>query len=78
MRSAGRGVGDKATYTLSGDPIAGLAINADGRPASVPRMRARYLAVGEEVITVNYRVTDPDLNGASRQLVRGRRQPRSR
>ena len=55
------------TYTLSGDPIAGLAINADGSFSFDPKDAAyEYLAVGEEqVITVNYRVTDPGLNGAA-------------
>ena len=55
------------TYTLSGDPIAGLAINADGASALIPRMRPMSIWPLEkkQVITVNYRVTDPGLNGAA-------------
>ncbi|QNI91394.1 cell surface protein required for swimming motility [Synechococcus sp. BOUM118] len=55
------------TYSLSGDAIAGLLINADGSFSFDPKNAAyEYLAVGEEqVITVNYRVTDPGLNGAA-------------
>ena len=54
------------TYTLSSDPIPGLVLNADGSFTFDPSDPAyEYLAVGEEqVITVNYRVTDPGLNGA--------------
>ena len=70
LRSAREELATSLTYTLSGDPIAGLAINADGSFSGL-RMRPGYLAVGEEeVITANYRVTDPGLNGAA--VVRGK------
>lgn len=49
------------TYSLVGDAIAGLTIAADGQFTFDPTNAAyEYLANGEEqVITVNYRVTDP-------------------
>ena len=63
----GEELASSLTYTLSGNPIAGLVINADGTFSFDPKDAAyEYLAVGEEqVITVNYRVTDPGLNGAA-------------
>ena len=65
LRSAQEELATSLTYTLSGDPIAGLAINADGSFSDPKNAAYEYLAVGEEeVITVNYRVTDPGLNGA--------------
>ena len=63
----GEELGTSLIYSLSGDPIAGLLINADGSFSFDPKDAAyEYLAVGEEqLITVNYRVTDPGLNGAA-------------
>lgn len=51
---------DPPTYSLEGDPIAGLTINADGTFSFDPTNAAyQSLAVGETLeITVTYRVTD--------------------